>query len=201
MTKSFLFIMLLCLSTFTQAQYKTESQTAGLAVGSQVTPFTALNQLGDKVSLTEALADGPVLLVFYRGQWCPYCNRHLNNLQDSLELLEAKGIRVYAISPEKPEFLLQMQEKTKASFTFLWDEGHKIGKAFDVSHQPEAGTRKKYNTLLRARLATASGDDSEQLPVPATYLISREGVVLWRHFDQDYRHRSSVAAILEQLTE
>lgn len=200
--KRLLFIAaLFALSNLAQAQHKTESETAGLAVGAKVVPFTALNQHGKSVSLMEELANGPVLLVFYRGKWCPYCNRHLSDLQDSLALLQAKGVRVFAISPEKPEFLLEMQEKTKASFTFLWDEGHKIGKAFDVAHQPEAGTRKKYNTLLRARLATASGDDSEQLPVPATFLISTEGVVIWRHFDHDYRQRSNVAAILEQLTD
>lgn len=186
-------------STWATAQYKTEAETAGLAVGAEVASFTALNQLGEEVRLSEALKKGPVLLVFYRGQWCPYCNRHLSDLQDSLALLNAKGVQLFAISPEKPEFLLKMQEKTKATFTFLWDEGHRIGEAFDVTHQPAAATRAKYNSLLRARLSEASNDESEQLPVPATYLIGQDGKVLWRHFDQDYRSRSSVAAILEQL--
>lgn len=198
--KQLLFIAaLFALSNLAQAQYKTESETAGLAVGAKVVPFTALNQHGKSVSLNEELANGPVLLVFYRGKWCPYCNRHLSDLQDSLALLQAKGVRVFAISPEKPEFLLQMQEKTKASFTFLWDQGHLIGQSFDVSHQPTAATRTKYNTLLRARLSEASNDESEQLPVPATFLIAPSGEVLWRHFDQDYRQRSSVAEILSVL--
>lgn len=196
MKLSVLVIALCGLTALAQAQYKTESETAGLAVGAQVAPFSAINQAGEQVTLIEELAKGPVLLVFYRGQWCPYCNRHLSNLQDSLGLLAAKGIRVFAISPEKPEFLQKMQEKTKATFTFLYDQGHVIGGAFDLSHQPEAATRAKYNTLLRARLSEASDDESEQLPVPATYLIGQDGRVLWRHFDQDYRQRSSVAAIL-----
>jgi len=186
-------------SLWAQGQHKSVLETAGLPVGAQVASFSALNQLGEEVILAEEIAQGPVLLVFYRGQWCPYCNRHLSDLQDSLALLQAKGVRVFAISPEKPEFLQKMQEKTKATFTFLWDEGHAIGKAFDVTHQPEQATRKKYNALLRARLAEASGDQSEQLPVPATYLIGTDGTVLWRHFDQDYRLRSSVAAILSHL--
>lgn len=200
--KYFAFLLLLLVQgAQAQDRYKTESQTQGLAVGAKVRSFTALNQAGEQVKLTDELAKGPVLLVFYRGQWCPYCNRHLSDLQDSLALLQKKGVRVFAISPEKPEFLLKMQEKTEASFTFLWDEGHAIGRAFDVTHQPEAATRKKYNALLRARLAEASGDESEQLPVPATYLIGQDGRVLWRHFDQDYRKRSSVAEILTQLAD
>src|SRR5690606_20240761 len=130
------------------------------------------------VTLSEALENGPVVLIFYRGQWCPVCNKHLSAFQDSIDLLNAAGVQVIAISPEKPELLSETREKTAASYTLLYDEDYKISTLFDVRFTPKKTDRIMYNTFLGADLKNAHSDDSEQLPIPATYLIGKDGTIL-----------------------
>jgi peroxiredoxin len=137
--------------------------------------------------------------VFYRGQWCPYCNRHLSALNENLQAIESKGAQLIAISPEKQEMLMKSAEKTGASFSLLTDQDFKIAEAFELAFLPSSGTRLKYNTILGADLDEAQTDDSERLPVPATYIIGQDGTVLWRHFDRDYSQRASPEEILANL--
>ena len=97
----------------------------GLQVGELVPEFSALDQEGKLVSVKELLSEGPVVLVFYRGQWCPICNQHLQSFQDSLLLLEEFGVQLVAISPESPEYLMKMAEKNNLTFGLLYDEAIK----------------------------------------------------------------------------
>ncbi|PJB59866.1 MAG: alkyl hydroperoxide reductase, partial [Bacteroidetes bacterium CG_4_9_14_3_um_filter_41_19] len=132
---------------------------------------------------SEALKKGPVVVIFYRGQWCPVCNKHLSHLQDSLQLIYEKGATVIAVSPEQSEFLKRTAEKTHASFSLLYDEGYKISDLFDVTFKPDTMTTIMYNTLLSANLKKANTDDSQRLPIPATFIIGTDGKIVWRHFD------------------
>ncbi|MDT8394187.1 MAG: peroxiredoxin-like family protein [Bacteroidales bacterium] len=182
-------------------EYRSAEEAEGLKVGSMAPVFTALDADSSIFSLEEALKDKPVVLIFYRGFWCPVCNKHLSQIQDSLKLIEEKGARVIAVSPEKPEYLGLMAEKTGAAFTLLYDEDYKIADAYDVTFKPSATTLFTYNTLLGAKLKKTHSDDSQRLPIPATYLIDKNGVISWRQFDPDYKKRSNVADILQALTE
>lgn len=190
---SFFFLSILTAN----AQPKSEAETAGAAVGSKIENFQAQDQYGQSFDLATALQKEAVLVVFYRGQWCPFCNKHLSDLQDSLALLAAKGIRVVAISPEKTAYLEKMQAKTGASFTLLYDENYDIARQFDVLFLPEGATRKKYNLLLNAKLKEAHDNEQEMLPVPASFLLGIDGTIRWRHFEHDYRKRASVAELLQ----
>lgn len=181
------------------AQNDSVAEPKGLNIGDQAPLFTALTQDSTNYSLADSLKEGPVVIIFYRGQWCPVCNRHLSNLQDSLSFIYDKGATVIAISPEKPTLLNKTAEKTGAKFTLLYDEGYKICDSFDVTFQPEKKTRFIYNTALGADLKNAHSDDSERLPVPATFVINKEGIIVWRQFDTDYKNRSTVADILKHL--
>lgn len=178
---------------------KSAQQTKGIQIGSKAPLFTATNLNDEKIALQDLLQKGPVVIIFYRGQWCPICNRHLQSLQDSLQLIYNKGAQVIAISPEKSEFLKKTAEKTNAKFELLYDEGYKIAKAYDVLFKPEFMSRTIYNTFLGANLKNAHSDDSQQLPVPATYIVGQDGKVIWRHFDPDYKKRSSVKDIVANL--
>lgn len=100
-----LFFLLVLFIPMAQGQNDDIQSANGLPVGQEAPLFSAPNQQNQHFSLAEALEQGPVLLVFYRGQWCPFCNRHLSQIQDSLALLKARGLQVIAISPEKPELL------------------------------------------------------------------------------------------------
>ncbi len=182
-----------------QEVFKTVDEPKGLPVGAIVSDFEAIDQNGKLFNLHEELMQGPMVLIFYRGQWCPVCNRYLSNLQDSLQFIYDKGARVIAVSPEKPEYLKMTEKKTKAEFTLLYDESYKIAKEFDVLFLPEKETRDKYNTKLDAHLQDSHSDSSEQLPIPATYIIDKNSKIIWRQFNPNYKIRSTVHDILVNL--
>lgn len=181
------------------AQTKSETETQGLALGAKAPAMTLLNQDSLPFNSTDALKNGPLLVVFYRGQWCPFCNKHLSALSDSIALLQAKGVTVVAISPEQPSYLRTMAQKTGGGFTFLYDSGYATAKAFDVLFDPGTEVKNRYNQRAKANMAAAHNDSRELLPVPATFLINQQGEVIWRHFEHDYKKRSSVADILDAL--
>ena len=116
----------------------------GVSINEPAPDFTAVDQYGKSVSLNKLLKDGPVVLVFYRGQWCPYCNKQLKKIEDSLSFIKAKGATVIAITPEKPESISKTLEKTKASYSIVFDEGLKIMKSYDVAFAVDTKTIEKY---------------------------------------------------------
>ncbi len=170
----------------------------GLFIASKAPDFKATDQNGKEVRLKDLLKQGKVVLVFYRGYWCPYCNKELSRLQDSLQLIKDKGATLIAISPEKPENITKTVEKTKAEYSILYDEGLKIMKAYEVEFEvPE-------NTITRYRnsgidLEKNNGGNGKYLPVPAIYIIDKESTVTYRFFEPDYKKRPSVLEILKNL--
>jgi len=170
----------------------------GLFIASKAPDFRAKDQHGTEIRLKDLLKNGKVVLVFYRGEWCPYCNKELSKLQDSLQWIKDKGATLVAVSPEKPENVLKTVEKTKAEYSILYDEGLKIMKAYDVEFQvPE-------NTLTRYRNAGLdieknNGANGKFLPVPAVFIIDKESTVIYRFFEPDYKKRPSVKELLEYL--
>jgi peroxiredoxin len=172
----------------------------GLNIGDVAPVFTAKDAGSNDFSLNEALKEGPVVIIFYRGFWCPYCNKHLSQIQDSLQLIQDMGARVVAISPEKPEYLEKMADKSGAKFTLLYDDGYKIADAYDVNFKPDSMQLFAYNTILGGKLKETHSDDSQLLPIPATYIVSKEGKIVWRQLDPNYKNRSTVKEIIENLS-
>jgi peroxiredoxin len=148
--------------------------------------------------LKDLLKKGKVVLVFYRGYWCPYCNRELSRLQDSLALIQEKGATVVAVSPEKPENIKQTVEKAKAGYPVLYDEGLKIMKGYDVEYEVEETTLARYRSS-GLDIEKNNGPNGKFLPVPAVYIIDKESTVTYRFFDADYRKRPSIKDILANL--
>ncbi|MGC9331319.1 MAG: peroxiredoxin-like family protein [Bacteroidales bacterium] len=171
----------------------------GLQIGAVAPKFEALNQDSTLFNLEQELKNGPVVMIFYRGFWCPICNKHIKTLQENLKEIEAKGATVIAVSPEKPEYLDTMADKTGATFTLLYDEDYKIADAYEVSFRPDSTTLVIYNTVLGAKLKQTHSDDTQRLPIPATYIIGTDGLIKWRHFDPDYKKRSTIEDILNNL--
>jgi peroxiredoxin len=198
------YIVIICMiavvTPFTNAQEKRRAEDAkGLTVGTKAPTFSAIDADNTEFKLSKALKKGPVVLIFYRGFWCPVCNKHLSTIQDSLSLLTDKGATVIAVSPEKPEYLDKMKQKTGARFRLLYDDAYKIADAYDVTFTPPAATLFMYNTVLNAHLKESHSDDSQRLPIPATYIINKKGIIVWRQFDPDYHKRSTVKDIIENL--
>lgn len=179
---------------------KNIKEVNGLAIGEIAPSFTALDIYDNKYSLSDALSKGEVVLIFIRGQWCPFCNKHLKEIQENLPLIYKKGASVVVVSPEKSDFIKKTIEKTGAEFSVLYDADYKIAKAYDVLFKPKAMLRTMYNVILGAKLKESHSDESEQLPIPATYIISKEGKIKWRQFNPNYMKRSQINDIIENLT-
>lgn len=195
MKRFILFVTSLFFCAFLFAQY----EPRGLQLHDPAPDFSATDQYGHTISLSHERSKGPVVLVFYRGQWCPYCNRQLKQLEDSLSLIKAKGATVLTITPEKPENIRKTIGKTKTSSSVLHDEGLKIMKQYDVAFAVDNKTIETYKKH-GIDFTEANGSlNGASLPVPAVYVVSREGKIVYRYFDTDYTKRSSVKAILEHL--
>jgi peroxiredoxin len=170
----------------------------GLNVGDMAPNFTSKDQYGKEVNLRELLKTGNVVLLFYRGEWCPYCNRELKAFEDSLSLITEKGAHVIAVSPEKTENVTKTIEKTKASYSIVSDDSTKIMNAYKVTYNVDTTTTKKlkgYGVDLTQR----NGTNGNRLPVPAVYIINKDGKITYRYFDVDYRKRVSIKEIISNL--
>ena len=195
MRKLFFLLSILFAHTFLSAQEKPE----GLFINSKAPDFKATDQYGNEIRLKDVLKDSLVVLIFYRGQWCPYCNKELKKLEDSLQLIRNKGARLIAVGPEKPEFISKTIEKTKASYSLLYDKEIKIMKAYAVAFEVDGKSVSRYKNA-DIDLATANGQKEKiYLPVPAVYIISKEGTILYRYFDFDYKRQVSIKEILDNL--
>jgi peroxiredoxin len=194
---TFLFSILITISSIVFAQTETVYPT-GLKVGDAAPMFTAKDQNGKTVSLKQALKNGPVVMLFYRGQWCPFCNKQLSHFADSLQMLTAKGATILAITPETGENVQKTIEKTKASFRVLEDEGMAIMKQYKVNFAVDENTVAKYKGY-GIDFDKANGSNGASLPVPATYIIGKDGIVKYVFFNTDYRKRASVQDILNNL--
>jgi peroxiredoxin len=194
--KKFLSLVLLVFSfTILLAQDKPE----GLFINSKAPEFKGKDQGGNDVSLKDLRKKGPVVVVFYRGSWCPYCNKELKRMQDSLQLLKDKGAQIVAISPEKSEGIAKTIEKTGATFSILHDEDMKIAKGYGVSYQVDEKTQQRYKSFGNDLLEINGQKERAYLPVPAVYIINRDGAVTFRFFEEDYRKRVYVKDLLNSL--
>jgi peroxiredoxin len=183
---------------FTGGILNAQQNPEGLLINSKAYDFKGKDQNGEEIRLKELLKKGKVVLVFYRGNWCPYCNRELKKLEDSLQFILDKGAQVVAVTPEKPEGISKTIEKTKASYPILWDEDLKIMKAYDVAYEIPENTLNRYRST-GINIEENNGKSGKYLPVPAIYIISQSMDVVYRFFETDYKKRPSVAEILKNL--
>lgn len=172
---------------------------SGLAIGAAAPAFTATDNAGKKIDLKALLkTHKAVVLFFYRGQWCPYCNKQMAHIQDSLQLLTGKGAYVIGVTPETDENIIKTVTKTKASYSIVQDKDYTIMKGFDVQYTMDAATVAKYKNY-GLDMAKANGNADNVLPVPATYVINSAGKIIFVHFNKDYTKRASVKDILAVL--
>lgn len=156
---------------------------------------------GRLVRLHSLLSQGPVVLVFYRGGWCPYCNLHLRGFQRALPELKKFGAQVVAVSPQLPDNSLSTQEKDQLTFPVLSDVGNKVATRFGVVFQLGEQLQELYRRSGHP-LDLFNGPDGEQhLPLPATFLIDRKGRIRLAHVDADYTQRLDPDDVVAKLSE
>ena len=170
------------------------------SAGSAAPDFSLPNAHGEPVASEALWGDGPAVVSFYRGGWCPYCNIELKALQDRLPEIEALGARLVAITPETPDNALSTQEKNEIGFDVLSDDGNRVANAFGLSFRlPEAIVElyKGFGIDLEA----SNGEASQTLPVPATFVIGKGGKVLKAFVDADYTTRAEPDDVIAALKE
>jgi peroxiredoxin len=171
-----------------------------IRAGDLAPDFTLPGVDGTPVRLWDLLAHGPVVLSFYRGGWCPYCNMELRALQKALPAMQAHGATLVAISPQTPDASLSTAEKNDLAFPVLSDHASRVAQAFGIAFDLAEELRPIYARFNHA-LPVVNGVDSWALPVPATFVIGRDGRVTLAFVDPDYRNRLEPAAILAALAD
>jgi peroxiredoxin len=174
-----------------------------LKVGDAAPEFILPDAFGHEVSLKSLLAEGPLVVSFYRGEWCPYCNIELRELQAALPKIQALGAKLVAISPEKPDNGIIATEKNQLTYPILSDFENRVARQFGIVFQVGDGVKELGKNVFKNDLELRNGEGSYQLPVPGTYVIDTSGIIRFSHVDADYMtgrvEAETVVAALEAI--
>lgn len=169
-----------------------------LGPGDRAPDFEGAEVRGTRLRLADRLAVGPVVLSFYRGGWCPFCSLELKAWQEHIEALRAAGAELIAISPEAGEPASEQQAGWKPAFPVLADVDQRIAAAYGLVFElPESA--REAQRRLDADLQHRNADGTWRLPVPATFVIDRSGVIRWAYAAADYTERAEPAEVIAAL--
>jgi len=169
-----------------------------LGTGDIAVDFTLPNAKGEPISSESLRKDGPLVLNFYRGSWCPYCNLELKALQDVHAEIQALGASLVAISPQLPDESLSDSEKIQLEFEVLSDVNSIVSDQYGLTFSLAEELRPIYKNW-GADVATVNDDPDWKLPLPATYVISQDGRIVHSFTDEDYTARLEPDEVLESL--
>lgn len=169
-----------------------------LKEGDTMPEFALPNAVGKTVGIKDLLAKGPAVVSFYRGSWCPYCNLEMRALQQALPKIKSLGAALVAISPQTPDKSLSEKEKDDLTFEILSDAGNQTAKKFGLVFQLPENLRPMYKSF-GIDLPEYNGDETFDLPVPATYVVDTAGLVRKAFVDADYTQRLDPAEVVDAL--
>jgi len=172
----------------------------GLKVGTSAPDFTLSDAFGSEVTLTEELKNGPVVLVFYRGAWCPFCNVHLNAFKNMSSMLTEKyNASVIAITPQKPDISKEQLEKMELGFKVLSDLDDSVMKSYNLYFECTPEILEVYKKFGMDVEEYNGEGRTVSLPVPATFIIAKSGVVTAVQSDTDYTKRMGPDEVIAGL--
>lgn len=189
-------IFLVICTLFASIHVASQIDNEYLKVGEKAPLINGIDQFGKNINSTEILKEQKILLLFYRGNWCPYCRKHLKSLQEHLTALTAKGYYVLVVSPEKPEKTKETSKKVNASFSILHDSNTTIMNAYKVAFDVNDKNVTSYYKYTKSKITAYNQENSNTLPVPATYIIGKDGKIAFVHYDPDYTNRKDIREIL-----
>ena len=184
------------LLTFSVLSVFAQDKPVALKVGDKAPDFIVKDHAGKMVSLKDLTQKGKVVVMFYRGAWCPFCNKYMSQLETALPEFSAKNATVVAITPETDESINKAIDKTKATFSVIYDKDRSIMKNWKVAYSMSDDMKTKYKGY-GLDLEKQQGD--WMLPVPATYIVGKDCKIEFVHFDENYQKRAEVADILKVL--
>lgn len=182
-------------------QLKQQDITAhALGIGVPAPSFELQNHQGNRVSSDDLLRSGPLVVVFFRGRWCPFCVGQMEAMNLIAPEIRKAGAALVAISPQTVKQSFFMADQHKLKFPLLSDAGNLVARQFGLSYRVPDEQREVYRRAF-VNLPLANGDDSWELPVPATYILAREGTVVYVSVNPDYTERPEPAYVLSFLEE
>ncbi len=171
----------------------------GLKVGSLAPDFELPNAYGEPIRLSTELKKGPVVLTFYRGAWCPFCNLQLKALRESLPHFQRQGATLIAITPQTPDHSLSQVKKDGYPFAILSDLSDQVSKAYGLYFEVPDALHELYVNKFDLDITHYNGAGRQGLPVPGTFIIDRHGVIRSAFAETDYKQRMEPQAIVDAL--
>ena len=171
----------------------------GLKVGMNAPYFQLSNAFGEEVKLSECLADGPVVLTFYRGAWCPFCNIELNVLQTNLPYFEKYNASLIAVTPQRPDKSKEQLDKSKYTFEILSDLDGGVMKEYNLYFEVPQELYELYKNRFNFDITEYNGKDRLSLPVPGTFVINQNGIIQAAYAETDYKKRMEPKDIINAL--
>ena len=182
------------------AQAKTFKEGANAIKIEQTAPdFELPDAQGNAVSLANLLKEGPVVVTFYRGSWCPYCNLQLRALQENLAEINSLGATLIAISPQMPDDSLTESDINNMEFAVLSDQDANVASQYGVAWKVPEFLMEHMRVDRKLDFEKIHNGNTTILPIPATFVLDRNGKVVWRFVDVDYRARSEPSDIINVL--
>lgn len=182
----------------TQKLLKRKLSSQALQEGDQMVDFELLDAIGNTVSLSQLLEKGKVVISFYRGGWCPYCNMELRALQEILSEIKDIKASLVAISPETPDNSLTTSEKNELKFTVLSDIDNHVARKIGLIFQMPEDLREVYHSF-NLDVPKHNGNFDYELPMPATYVVDKDRTIIYAFVSEDYTERANPSEILKML--
>jgi peroxiredoxin len=172
---------------------------SGLPEGGKAKDFALKNTHGEVISLYDELSKGPVVLTFYRGGWCPFCNTQLRAYQSILPEIQALGGQLIAVSPQSPDNTLSQKEKEELTFQVLSDTNGLVAAKYNILFDVPAYIQDVMQNRFGLSLAEYNATDLWILPVPSTFMIDESAVIRSAFVNPDFMKRMEPQDILDQL--
>lgn len=193
--KNLLLFLFIFLSNNLSAQINDEH----LNVGDKAPTIIGVDQNGKEINSNDILKYNKILMVFYRGNWCPHCKKHLASLQENLNEFIEKGVYVMVVTPETVERTKETSDMWHINFSIIHDVNNRIMQDYKVAFEVNTNNVTNYFGTVSKRVADYNVKNNNVLPVPATYMIDQNGIISYVHYNQDYKNRSNFEEILKSL--
>ena len=160
-----------------------------LAVGTKAPDFSLVNQHGKTIASRQLLEQGPLVVCFTRGGWCPFCAEEAMAFNAIYTRFTEAGVQVIFLTPQRLEGIKEWEQKAPAQFSILWDEGNKVGEAFGVVYTFPEDLRTLYECSFSKNIPEINDAEGWKLPIPACFVVDTEGTIRYAEADPNYRVR------------
>ncbi|MEA9414176.1 peroxiredoxin-like family protein [Flavobacterium sp. PL02] len=173
-------------------------EESSIGIGERFPDFSLPNTNDETIELKELLKNGKVIVAFFRGSWCPYCNLELRALQENLKQIVDKKAKLVVISPQKPDYSKELKNNHQLDFELLTDKDNALAKQLGISFKLQNYVIPTYKSL-GIELSNYNENDNNELPIPAVFVIDTDYLITYKFVDTNYMNRINIQELIEQL--